>query len=165
MRFPSGQPSWQNGMPQSMHRAACSQRSSSGTASSNSFQSPSLSATGLLWCSLRSISIKPRTLPMDGRLLPGVGWDVPTRRNITGGRRQDGKTNAVGGRRFLGFEGPPVLARHDLDELGEDGVPRVEKLGGLAAAGALHVLLEVAADDFGVGRAHRFELDHLFVAA
>ena len=30
MRFPSGQPWWQKGMPQSMHRAACSRRESTG---------------------------------------------------------------------------------------------------------------------------------------
>ena len=30
MRFPSGQPSWQNGMPQSMQRDACSRSSASG---------------------------------------------------------------------------------------------------------------------------------------
>ena len=30
MRLPSGQPSWQNGMPQSMQRLACSRISSSG---------------------------------------------------------------------------------------------------------------------------------------
>jgi hypothetical protein len=29
MRLPSGQPSWQNGMPQSMHRVACSRMSPS----------------------------------------------------------------------------------------------------------------------------------------
>ena len=30
MRLPSGQPSWQNGMPQSMQRVACSRTSASG---------------------------------------------------------------------------------------------------------------------------------------
>jgi hypothetical protein len=30
MMFPSGQPLWQNGMPQSMHRPACARRCSSG---------------------------------------------------------------------------------------------------------------------------------------
>ena len=29
IRLPSGQPSWQKGMPQSMHRVACSRTSSS----------------------------------------------------------------------------------------------------------------------------------------
>src|SRR5260221_14259142 len=144
-------------MPQSMHRAACSTSSSSGTGSSNSFQSLSLSATGLLCCSLRSISIKPRTLPMDSRLLPGAYGNVPACRNIARGRRQGRKAHPVRGWRFLGFEGTPVLARHDLHELGDDRFPGVEQLGCLAAPRSLHVLFEVAADDVGVGRADGFE--------
>src|SRR5262249_45212355 len=164
MRFPSGQPSWQKGMPQSMHLEACSASSASGTESSNSRQSSSLSWTGRLWCSLRSISRKPRTLPMDDRLLPGVGWNVPGGRNIGSRRRQGRNTNAVRGRRFLRFERPSILAREDLHELRRDGLPGIEQLEGLAAAGPLDMLLEVAADHIGVGGADRLELDHLFVA-
>src|SRR5260370_5627497 len=165
MRFPSGQPSWQKGMPQSMQREACDARTASGTGSSNSCQSWSLSSTGLLSCWSRSISRNPRALPMDGRLLSRGLGDVPSRRDVRNRRGQRGQVNAVGRRRLLRFEGAAVLARHDLHELGGDGFPRIEQLERLSAAPSLHVLFEKPAEHLGVGLSDRLELDHLLVAA
>src|SRR5947209_75521 len=64
MMFPSGQPLWQKGMPQSMHRAPWRRSTSSGVRSSNSRQCLRRSAMGSLWTFSRSYSRKPVILPM-----------------------------------------------------------------------------------------------------
>jgi hypothetical protein len=48
MMLPSGQPLWQNGMPQFMQRAACLLRLASSYRSTNSLKWVSLSDTGFL---------------------------------------------------------------------------------------------------------------------
>src|SRR5262249_54417935 len=64
MMFPSGQPLWQKGMPQSMQRAPWVRRTSSGVFSSNSRQCLSRVATGSLCTFSRSNSRKPVILPI-----------------------------------------------------------------------------------------------------
>src|SRR5262249_25670967 len=140
--------------------------SASGTGSSNSCQSPSLSSTGLFSCSLRSISRKPRTLPMDGRLLSRAQGDVPARRYVRDRRRQGRRQgNTIGRGGLLRLERAAVLARHDLHEFRDDRLPGVEQLERLTAARSLHVLFEKRAEHLGVGLARRFEFDHLLVAS
>ena len=59
IRLPSGQPWWQNGMPQSMHRVACSRMSSSEADGYTSRQSWMRTGTGRRVGSLRSYRRKP----------------------------------------------------------------------------------------------------------
>src|SRR5580704_18025834 len=66
MRLPSGQPSLQNGMPQSMQRAAWAVRWSGGNGSYTSFQSRNRTGTGRRDGSSRPNSRKPVGLPMGG---------------------------------------------------------------------------------------------------
>ncbi len=54
IRLPSGQPWWQNGMPQSMQRVACSRISESDAAGYTSCQSRMRTGTGRRAGSLRS---------------------------------------------------------------------------------------------------------------
>ena len=61
MRLPSGQPWWQKGTPQSMHRPACSTASGSSSCPWwTSFQSLTRSGTGRQGCSRRSVVRNPR---------------------------------------------------------------------------------------------------------
>ena len=64
MRFPSGQPVWQNGIPQSMQRPACSEMIGSnarpGDPGYTSFQSWIRSATGRRSATCRSYFMNPR---------------------------------------------------------------------------------------------------------
>src|SRR6478672_7781362 len=61
MRLPSGQPWWQNGMPQSMHRPAWRLRTAESPASYTSFQSMRRIGTGRRGGSSRSGTLmKPR---------------------------------------------------------------------------------------------------------
>ena len=59
IRLPSGQPWWQNGTPQSMHRVACSRISSSDADGYTSRQSWMRTGTGRRLGSLRSYRRKP----------------------------------------------------------------------------------------------------------
>src|SRR5579885_3048738 len=64
MMFPSGQPLWQKGMPQSMQRAPCARSRSSDGRSSNSRQWRRRTATGSLCGASRGISRKPVIFPI-----------------------------------------------------------------------------------------------------
>src|SRR4051812_36691482 len=97
IRLPSGQPEWQNGMPQSMQRAPCCCSSGSARGSVYSWKSSTRSATGRLRGSTRWIWRKPPSLPTTrnpllltgGRGL-GLGRLVGTgsSRGITGALRR-----------------------------------------------------------------------------
>src|SRR5436309_2377091 len=115
MMFPSGQPLWQKGMPQSMQRAPWRLRTSSGVRSSNSRQCFSRSGTGCLWTFSRSNSRKPVILPMlrAHASCPLLGSD---RREACG----------VGVEVLLG-EHLPVLDRHDPDEVRDRLLPAREE--------------------------------------
>src|SRR5690349_11390897 len=64
MMLLTGQPVWQNAMPQSMHRAPCFPISSSESGRTNSLWTLMRSATGAYGRSRRSISMKPVIFPM-----------------------------------------------------------------------------------------------------
>src|SRR4051794_2637357 len=74
MRLPSGQPEWQNGMPQSMQRAPCSFSSGSASGSWYSSKSWTRCATGRFGPFTRWIFMKPPTSPIARQhLLGGLG--------------------------------------------------------------------------------------------
>src|SRR3954468_19265045 len=110
IRLPSGQPEWQNGMPQSMQRAPCSWSSGSASGSAYSLKSLSRSGIGRLRASTRWISRKPPSLPMArehllGRLFLGLGLLRGVSPGVAGGL-----AGAVGGHRrvlvLAGLAGP-----------------------------------------------------------
>src|SRR5881275_2742168 len=77
IRLPSGQPEWQNGMPQSMQRAPCSRSPSSASGSWNSEKSLTRSSTGRLRGFTRSSLRKPPSSPIEREhLLLGLGFDL-----------------------------------------------------------------------------------------
>src|SRR3954470_8082673 len=123
MRFPSGQPLWQNGTPHSMQRAPCSESSMSGRWSTNSLKSPMRS------CGSRS--------------------GTPTRwtfRNAPSSPMVDHEPLARGRHRRLGLllgellEHALVVGREDLDELGGELVPAVQDAPPDGRLGARDVL-------------------------
>src|SRR5436309_9504925 len=88
MRLPSGQPEWQNGMPQSMQRAPCSWSAACGSRTTNSWKSSTRWGTGRFCGPTRWIFRKPRSAPavrehlllgllLDLRLLGLVRTGVP----------------------------------------------------------------------------------------
>src|SRR5436190_23305058 len=77
IRFPSGQPEWQKGMPQSMQRAPCSCRSVTAIGSWYSEKSCIRSSTGRLGGLTRWILRKPPSSPIEREhLLLGLGLDL-----------------------------------------------------------------------------------------
>src|SRR3954452_13243193 len=95
MRLPSGQPEWQKGMPQSMHRAPCCWSSGSASGSAYSSKSSTRSATGRLRASTRWISRKPPSLPMAREhLLLAAGLRLGLRR-LVGPRSSRGITRSL----------------------------------------------------------------------
>src|SRR4051812_9768785 len=97
IRFPSGQPEWQNGMPQSMQRAPCAFSSGSASGSWYSTKSCTRSGIGRFGPFTRSILRKPPISPIARqnllrRLLlglrdgPVVGAALARRAPGTGGR-------------------------------------------------------------------------------
>src|SRR5438128_446082 len=117
MMLPSGQPWWQNGMPQSMQRAACFFSSSWGKGRYTSFQSRTRSSTGRVGHFLRLISRKPVTLPTRGPDELGERRLAP-----------------LGPRPRLGREGAPGGLRHHLDEPGLLPDPRAAGARGVGPA-------------------------------
>src|SRR4051812_18108909 len=95
MRFPSGQPLWQNGTPHSMQRAPWAASSSSGRWTTNSWKSPTRSAGSRDVTPWRSIFRKPPSSPISRR-----------------SRRCGG-----GGTASLAVPGPHVRGAHDVDGL------------------------------------------------
>src|SRR5439155_14636496 len=142
MMFPSGQPLWQKGMPQSMQRAPWRLRTSSGVRSSNSRQCFSRSGTGCLWTFSRSNSRKPVILPMsDRREACGVGIEV-----------------------LLG-EHLPVLDRHDSDEMRDRLLPAREEPPGDRRVRVVVVALDQRAEGREVPLVEGVDLDHALVAS
>src|SRR5829696_10597661 len=86
MRFPSGQPEWQNGTPHSMQRAPCSRSSGTVRPSWNSLKSWTRSPIGRLRPSTRLILRNPPSSPMRGL------------RAVLAGARGGGPARAVGAR-------------------------------------------------------------------
>src|SRR4051812_26703357 len=90
IRFPRGQPEWQNGMPQSMQRAPCSWMASPACGSWYSKKSFKRSGIGRLRGSTRWITRKPPSLPMArehllGTLGLGAGLLPPVAARLAGG--------------------------------------------------------------------------------
>src|SRR2546423_6143311 len=69
IRLPSGQPEWQNGIPQSMQRAPCSWSSACGSRTTYSLKSSTRSGIGRFVGSARSIFRKPPSSPIPGEHL------------------------------------------------------------------------------------------------
>src|SRR3954451_2386658 len=77
IRFPSGQPEWQNGMPQSMQRAPCAFSSGSASGSWYSMKSCTRSGIGRFGPFTRSILRKPPISPIARQhLLRGLLLDL-----------------------------------------------------------------------------------------
>src|SRR5438105_3251464 len=77
MRLPSGQPEWQNGIPQSMQRAPCFWSSACGSRTTNSLKSSTRWGIGRFFGSCRSIFRKPPSSPIPGKhLLLGLLLDL-----------------------------------------------------------------------------------------
>src|SRR4051812_38519113 len=81
MRFPSGQPTWQNGMPQSMHRAAWVRRWSAGNGSYTSRQSRRRTGTERRAGSSRPYFMNPVGSPTGRRHDRLVHVDAPLLRD------------------------------------------------------------------------------------
>src|SRR2546421_1053112 len=153
MILPSGQPWWQNGMPQSMQRAACFLSSSEGKGRETSFQSRSRSATGRVGHFLRPISRKPVTLPTG---LPAGAPDQLGERGLA----------PLGLGPGLGQQHALVVLRHDAHEARLLPAPVVEDPCGIGRARVLDVAADqVAHEGDLVGLLERAELDHPQVAA
>src|SRR5438093_317738 len=149
MMFPSGQPWWQNGMPQSIHRAACFLSSSWGKGRWTSFQSRIRSSTGRVGHFLRLISRKPVTLP--------------TRRPDELGKR---RLAPLGPRPRLGEEDASIVLRHHLDESGLEPDPVVEDAHGVGRARRGDVAPDQVAHELDVlGPIERLEVHHAEIAA
>src|SRR3954454_8374215 len=130
MRLPSGQPSWQNGMPQSMHRVSWSRISSSPAGGYTSRQSWMRTGTGRRLGSCRSYRRKPfgsGTLNSHDRLV-----DVAT--GGFGGPDQ--------------FHHPLVVARDHGGELADRRRPVLEQPTGDRRLGLLAVLEDELVQDF-----------------
>src|SRR3954452_10392380 len=83
IRFPSGQPEWQNGMPQSMQRAPCSRSPSTASGSWYSAKSFTRSSIGRLRGVTRSSFRKPPSSPIEREhLLLGLGLDLGALRGV-----------------------------------------------------------------------------------
>src|SRR4051812_19123351 len=83
IRFPSGQPEWQNGMPQSMQRAPCSRSPSTASGSWYSAKSFTRSSIGRLRGFTRSSFRKPPSSPIEREhLLLGLGLDLGALRGV-----------------------------------------------------------------------------------
>src|SRR3989344_606020 len=147
MMLPSGQPWWQNGMPQSMQRAPCFFNSSSASGSITWRQSRTRSATGRYGCFARLNSMKPVALPMR-RLHPCL---VLGHAGLA--RLGDGREHAL------------VILRDDPDELRLRGLPVVEQLLRQRRAGVLRVAAQQLLHLLHIlGIAERLEFDHRRVA-
>src|SRR5258706_985012 len=183
----TGQPVWQNGMPQSMQRAPWRPISSSGRGRMNSLKNFTRSGAGTYGRSARSISMNPVIFPMspfvltrlDAALVVGAHFGLrrlPAARVLRGHLRQRAA----------------ILERHHLHELRQVGNPVLEHHTRAVAAGIEQVALYeglqhrvVAAADvvelhlavrleLAIGAAlgrrvvflgNRLELDHRHVAA
>src|SRR2546423_3271832 len=96
IRLPSGQPEWQNGMPQSMQRAPCSWSSACGSSTTNSSKSCTRSGTGRLAGPARWIFMKPPSSPtVRELLLLGLLLDLRPL-GVAGAGRASGVARALG---------------------------------------------------------------------
>src|SRR5512146_318222 len=131
MMLPSGQPLWQKGMPQSMHRAPCARNLSSGILRSYSRQSCKRSATGRRAGVSRLISMNPVIFPIfllfhqhvSPPLVP-CGQVIALSRFLKRFRLHRGQTRHVVTRaEMLALEHRTILGRHHSDELTGIAVP------------------------------------------
>src|SRR5271163_603310 len=129
MMFPSGQPLWQKGIPQSMQRAPCARSFSSDILRSNSRQSFRRSPTGRREGVSRLISMKPVIFPIAAAISQGqVIFRLVSRLvSCLLTRLHCREPREVGVHiEMLPFEHHPVLSRQYLDELLSIVVPLVE---------------------------------------
>src|SRR3981081_2729204 len=135
MRFPSGQPWWQNGTPHSMQRAPWSRSSSSGSARTNSRWSPIRSPGTRSGGSARLNFLKAPSSPtLRGLFRFGLAREqaVPACRH---------RLIAVT------LERRAIVLRHDLDEAKLCALPVVEDASRKGCPGAPLVLLDELAHD------------------
>src|SRR5215510_10889084 len=148
MRFPSGQPLLQNGMPQSMQRPACVCNFSRANGSYTSRQSCSRTGTGrrvgVSRLHLRNPVVSP-TCRLHDRVVALV----------------------VGPAALLGFaddrEHARVVLRHHLAERLDLGLPLVDQPLGDRRAGGLAVTLDGLAQPLPVGVVEWLEVDELVI--
>src|SRR5271165_6782477 len=152
MRLPSGQPLWQNGIPQSMHRAACRSARSRANGSYTSRQSVSRTSTGRRRGVSRAVVKNPFGSPIASCPSPVRG-------------RHHGLVHvtalALGGRGR--HEDPLVVLRHDLGEPLHRLVPRGEQPPGDRGPGFRVVPRHHVAQERDVGLLERVEVHHLRV--
>src|ERR1017187_11028966 len=128
MMFPSGQPLWQKGIPQSMQRAPCARSLSSGILRSNSRQSFRRSLIGRREGVSRLISMKPVILPIAAVI--SRARSILTSQSITHScqrRLNCGQPREIGIHvEMLPLEHRTVLSRQYFYKLGGVVVPPVE---------------------------------------
>src|SRR4051812_18539818 len=156
IRLPSGQPEWQNGMPQSMQRAPCSRSCGSACGSAYSFKSFSRSSIGRLRGSTRWSLRKPPSSPM-GRedLLLRFLFDLSpfaVRSAALSGILPGALCRRGGVLVLAGFAGPPRLLVAVRGDVGV-ALARADRTGAVAVA--------VLGDDLRLARLDRLALGQL----
>src|SRR5215831_9123820 len=148
MRLPSGHPWWQNGTPQSMHRAAWSRSSPSAYGRYTSCQSWTRSRTGRYGCFCRWISMNPVALPMNDLEIREHDWN-----------------DFHLAEQRLAFEHALVVARHHFDEHLRGDRPIRQDFRGERAACVSQMTLQQLFHELVVGVLFkRLELDEFRVA-
>src|SRR5262245_18026258 len=145
MRFPSGQPVWQKGMPQSMQRAPWVRTLSAGKSSYSSFQSSTRTGIGRRFGNSRSFFIKPVVSPTGHRHHRFVDVDAPLERVA------------------LGLEHPLEVLGEDLRESLDIAPPRRQDLLGDRRARELEVHGDERAQRLDVLVVECVDVDHLVV--
>src|SRR3954463_2477512 len=149
IRLPSGQPEWQNGMPQSMQRAPCAFRSGSASGSWYSMKSCTRCSTGRFGPLTRWISRKPPISPIARQdLLGGLLLDL-----LLLGRCGAASPGVAPGasRRDGGVLVLPGLAGRDRLRV---PVPRRVRRALAGLDGARAVVVAALADHRGLARLH-----------
>src|SRR3954453_3464291 len=150
MRFPSGQPLWQNGTPHSMQRAPCAASSSTGRSTRNSLRSAARSPGSRYLAPERSIFRNAPSSPIDVAL--------PGHEALAAGRDRLALRVALLLLARPLLKHALVVGREDLDELRAQRVELVEHALADRRAGAAHVLGHQRVELHGVGVVELLEL-------
>src|SRR5581483_3112471 len=175
MMFPSGQPLWQKGIPQSMQRAPWAWSLSRGIGFSYSRQSRTRSLTGRRAGVSRSISRKPPSLPIQP-VTPELYFTcprsiavqllTPSLKGKGDGCRSDRGQLRRFGVEMLAFEHLAVFGRQDLDELARVLIPTLQHTARHFALRVLQVARDQRMHLAGLGLILEAEqLHHAGVAA
>src|SRR3954470_7491272 len=152
MRFPSGQPWWQNGTPHSMQRAPWCCSSTSGSVRTNSRWSPTRSCGSRSSCSARENFLKPPTSPTMRLLVLALAREEPV---------PAGRDRLVA----VLLERGAVVVRHHLHEAELRRLPVVEQPCGDDGIGAALVLVQQLTQEIQILVLEGLEADELLVAA